>query len=384
MRAILIVLDGIGVGSLPDAIHYGSANANTLLHSIGGNGLRHLPFLRELGFSFFFNGDNSFFKRKVVLGKLRPITKDNDSGPIHWEMMGIIRKGRLPLFPKGIPKHILRELEKRTGYRLIGNIMIEEGQALKGLRDKHGETAKPILYTTTDSVVQIASMEKYVPLEDLYMICRTLRELLPTAGRIIAKPFILNEKGEYERDNKNRRDYMIAPPHQDFLLPKLQEKKIITIGIGKIGDFFHGVGISEEIKTGSNLEGIKATVNSLKSLKEGFVFVNLVDFDMKGHSNDTKGMFQLLKEFDSKLPVIIKEMNDDDLLILTSDHGCDPTQNTKTHTREYGLLVCYHKKIKKYKNIGTRRTFAGIAATLANYFRVDFKPEEVFYNFTGD
>ncbi len=382
MRAILIVLDGIGVGRLSDASHYRGINPNTLSHSIG-NRLDALPFLSKFGFSYFLNRNN-YFGEKVLVGKLRPITKDNDSGPIHWEMMGIKRKGRLPLYPKGVPNGIVRDLEKRTGYKFIGNVMVKEGRILKKLRIQHESNAHPILYTTTDSVIQVAAMKKHVPIKDLYVICETLRELLPAAGRIIAKPFILNKDKEYERDSKNRKDYMLNPPHRKFLLPKLQEKKIPTIGIGKIGDFFQGIGISRGIKTGSNLEGIEATISTLQSLKKGLIFTNLVDFDMMGHSNNKEGMFDLLRQFDRKLPSIIKRMNEDDLLILTSDHGCDPTQSTKTHTREYGLLVCYQKKLKEYRDMGSELFFVDIATTLADYFNVDFKPGNLFYKFSNN
>jgi len=349
------------------------------MHTIG-NKLNTLPSLHKFGFSYFLNGDN-FIKEKVAVGKLKPITKDNDSAPIHWEMMGIIKKERLPLYPSGVPLSILKKLEKETGYKFIGNVMVEKGETLKNLQDEHQKTGMPIIYATTDSVIQIASMEEHVPLEDLYMICEVARKLLPDVGRIIAKPFIINEEGNYERDNKNRKDYIIPLSHQEFLLSKLEERKIPTVAIGKIGDFFHGTGILKEIKTSSNLEGIEAIIDSLKKIKKGFIFANLVDFDMMGHSNDTKGMFKLLKEFDNKLPLIVKEMKRDDLLILTSDHGCDPTQETKTHTREYGLLVCYQKKMKKFKNMGSSWKFIDIATTLADYFKIDFKPGKSFYKF---
>lgn len=377
MRAILIVLDGLGVGSLPDANHYGCSNSNTVKNAIG-NKSNLLPFLYKFGFSYFLN-QNYTKGENIIVGKLNPITKDNDSAPIHWEMMGIVRKKRLPLYPKGIPQIILKELERETGYEFIGNIMVEKGQTLKNLRDKHKKTGMPIIYSTTDSVIQVASMEKYVSLKDLYMICEIARKLLPDVGRIIAKPFIVDQKGSYQRDNKNRKDYIIDLHYQNSLLLKLQEQKIPTIAIGKIIDFFQGKGISKEIKTGSNLEGIKAIIKSLKKLKKGFIFSNLVEFDMMGHSNNVKGMFDLLKQFDNMLPEIIKNMKKDDLLILTSDHGCDPTKETKTHTREYGILVCYHKKIKTIKSIGTHWQFIDIASTLADYFEVNFNPGKSFY-----
>ena len=385
MRAIVVILDGVGVGALSDAAHYGAAQANTLSNVLGKKGLCGFDALREFGFSYFLNNKQEkgqkYEKDGLVVGKLKPITKDNDSGPIHWEMMGVVRKERLPLYPGGISKLVLKKLEKETGYKFIGNIMIERSCTLDELRKQHQDSALPVLYATSDSVVQVAAMEECVPLKDLYKICEKLRQFLPLAGRIVAKPFILNKNMAYERDNRNRKDYMLAPPRRNLLLLKLQERKIPTIGIGKISDFFQGVGISKEVKTGSNLEGIRETKKALSTLKKGFIFTNLVDFDICGHSNDTKGMLRLLKQFNDNLPSIVKKMKDGDLLILSSDHGCDPTQETKTHTRENGLLVCYQKNSKRQGVSVFNGGFIDIAATLADYFKINFKQGVSFVDF---
>jgi phosphopentomutase len=380
MRVILIVLDGVGSGSLPDAKFYNrNTNANTLLHVVD-NRLHELPFLSRFGFSYL-TGNNQDLSSGVAVGRIRPITKDNDSAPIHWEMMGIIREGRLPLYPQGIPSNILEEIKRLSGYDFIGNVMVEKGSILTELRNEHMKTEKPIIYTTTDSVIQIAATIKHVPLSELYRICRIVRNLVPEVGRVIAKPFKINELGEYERDNKNRKDYILELPTNDFLLPKLQDAGIPILAIGKIADFFQNKAISKSISTGSNREGIKAIVQNLRNMKKGLIFANLVDFDMKGHSNDKEGMFSLLKEFDNEMPSILEEMLDDDLLIITSDHGCDPTQDTKTHTREYGILI-YHKiAMNKFIELGSDWNFTDISTTISDYFHLNFKPGKIFNKF---
>ncbi len=378
MKVILLVLDGVGVGSLPDANEYGTSTANTLVNSLGNSRLDQLPFLKQIGFSYFF-GENDQLKKGVV-GKLAPITKENDTAPIHWEMMGIKDAKRHTIYPNGIPQPVLNKLEQETEYKFIGNVMVEYGDTLSHLRDEHKKTKHPIIYCTTDSVVQVAAMEEYIPIENLYAICKVLRRLLPNVGRVIAKPFIINEDGNYERNNKKRRDYAISIPNDNFLLPKLEAVDIATIGVGKIGELFQNLGISKSIKTGSNTEGIATTIEVINNLKKGLVFANLTDFDMMGHSNNVQGMIELLKELDDKLPSVIDSMGDEDLLILTSDHGCDPTQSTKTHTREYGILLCFQKRMQnKLAYVGN---FADLASVTACYFGINFNPGNVFYDFS--
>ena len=374
-RLIIIVLDSVGIGYLPDADTYGDTGANTLGHIASFSHNLSLPNMISLGLG---NIDmtNQLTKSKNILGSYtksaqKSAGKDTTTG--HWEIAGIILDKPFPVFETGFPSEFIHQFEKKIGIETIGNYAASGTQIINDLGDIHFESHKPIVYTSADSVFQIAMHEDIYPIEQQYEICTIARNMLQGeygVGRVIARPFT-GSAGQYTR-TKNRKDFSLTPPHS--LLDAICENGQQVYGIGKIYDIFDGRGITESIKTADNNEGINHTINAIKEWKnDGLIFTNLVDFDMHyGHRRDIEGYAACLNEFDRRLPQILDALSEDDILIITADHGNDPSFKGTDHTREYIPILIYGNKIKKNYRISDRETFADIAATASDALGIKF------------
>lgn len=371
-RVILIILDSVGIGALPDAKQYRDDGCNTLANIANHLQGINLPNLETLGLGLISNikGIKNNITPQAFYGKMAERSAGKDSTTGHWEIAGLVTKKPFPTFPKGFPPKIIKEFITKTGQEILGNYPASGTEIIKQLGEEHLKTKKLIVYTSADSVFQIAAHEKTVPLEELYKICEITREILNPyqVGRVIARPFI-GKPGSFVR-TKNRKDFSLKPPC-DTLLNILEKNNINILGIGKIKDLFGGSGISNCLSTKNNHDGIHKTINALKKTKENLIFTNLIDFDMiYGHRNDIFGYAKALLEFDNHLPEILTCLNDDDLLIITADHGCDPTFKGTDHTREYVPLLVYTKGCFPGKNLGTRESFADVGQTIAEIFNV--------------
>lgn len=375
-RAFLIVLDSFGIGALPDAHLFGDTGANTL-GSVAGSKKLQIPNLISLGLGNI-DGVNCIEKADTplgVFGKCEEKSMGKDTTVGHWEIAGLISKNPMPTYENGFDNEIIDEFEKRTGKRVICNKPYSGTQVIYDYGKEHIETGALIVYTSADSVFQIAAHEDVVPLEELYKYCQIAREMLVgkwAVGRVIARPFV-GELPNFKR-TANRRDFSLEPTGET-LLDALKKNDLDVISVGKINDIFASRGITEKYKTHSNLEGINKTIELAGKAFNGLCFTNLVDFDMVyGHRNDIEGYASALSEFDSYLPKLISALGDDDLLIITADHGCDPGDASTDHTREYVPLLIYKKGIT-WKNLGTLPSYSIIASTLAEYFDIDFRAE---------
>lgn len=371
----IIVLDGVGIGELPDAGRYGDSGSNTLRNIANAVGGLNLPNLEKLGL-----GNISDIKglRKVEnpmasFGKLAEISKGKDSTTGHWEISGLYVDTDFSYFPNGFPEEIINKFKELTGCKgILGNKAASGTEIIKELGDEHVQTGFPIVYTSADSVFQIAAHEEIIPLEDLYKICRITREkvLAPPllVGRVIARPFT-GEKDNYTRTT-NRKDFSLDPP-SDTILDLLSKNNITTVAIGKVNDLFNYKGIKVKEKTKSNSEGCYKLLEYASGGKDNFIFTNLVDFDVYyGHRNDPAGFAEALKEFDNFLPEFLASFDDSDVLVITADHGNDPTTPGTDHSREYTPLLYYRKNLIG-KNLGIRKTFSDIGKTAAAYFRIE-------------
>lgn len=381
MRAICIVLDSVGIGALPDAYKYGDENAATLQNLAKAVGGLNLPNLQKLGLGNIENilGLDPVSKPLASYGKMLELSPGKDTTTGHWELMGIKLEKPFPLFPNGFPLDFIRRFEKAIGREVLGNYAASGTEIIMQLGDEHVKTGKPIVYTSADSVFQIAAHEEVIRLEELYRICKIAREMLqpPELGvaRVIARPFI-GTSGNYKRTS-NRHDYSL-PPIKETLLDYLQKNNIITYGIGKIYDIFAGKGITRHVTTTGNSDGMQKTYNALMEIRDGFIFTNLVDYDMLyGHRRDVWGYKKALEEFDNWLGEFIKLLDEKDLLIVTADHGCDPTYKGTDHTREYVFVLAYQKG-KEAKNLGVRQGFWDVAATIAKHFNLNFEVGKAF------
>lgn len=370
-RAIVIVLDSVGIGALPDASEFGDAGAHTLGHIYEKRKRLMLPNMYSMGLSLIegsrlpkFNG----YSLNGSYGRAMEIAKAKDTTCGHWEMAGLAMERPFRTFPNGFPKELMDEFEKRIGRKTLGNCVASGTAIIQKLGDEHVRTGYPIVYTSADSVFQIAAHEDVIPLDELYKICETAREMLNGeyfVGRVIARPFV-GADGNYTR-TENRRDYAV-PPIRDTILDGLCDKGCTTIAVGKIEDIFAHRGISLADHTKNNRDGIEAAVRYIDNGAGDFVFVNLVDFDMLyGHRNDIEGYAKALEYFDSQLPRILGAMKEGDLLIITADHGCDPGFPGTDHTREYIPILTNGKTFKNGVALGTRRSFADIGATVYEY-----------------
>lgn len=374
MRAILIVLDSVGIGELPDAGDYGDCGSNTLLNIKKTIPEMELPNLFQLGLSHI-DGASMLSQKPYtptgIYGKLGEKSKGKDTTTGHWEIAGIVTEVPFPTYPKGFPKEVTDEFEKRTGKKVIGNCTASGTEIIQRLGDEHVKTGDLILYTSADSVFQIAAHEDIVPLPELYKICETAREMLQGehgVSRVIARPFT-GTSGNYKR-TANRKDFSL-PPTAKTMLDYIKEAGKTTAAVGKIEDIFCGAGITDAVHIDGNMDGVNQTLNYMDTVKEGLIFTNLVDFDMLyGHRNDPKGYAESLMAFDERLPEIMEKLRDDDILFITADHGCDPTTPSTDHSREYVPLLVYGKKLKENINLGIRDSFADIGATIMAHLNV--------------
>lgn len=368
-RAIVIVLDGVGIGALPDADHYGDVGSNTLVNTAKVAPLS-LPNMEKMGLGNIaeISGVKRVEKPMASYGKLAERSPGKDTTTGHWEIMGLVLERPFPTYPKGFPDSILTEFCNATGRGYLENKTASGTEIISRLGEEHQRTGKWIVYTSADSVFQIAAHEETVPLEELYDACKKARTILQgehAVGRIIARPFV-GTPGDYQRAQAHRHDYSLVPTSNTFM-DWAKEAGHSVIGIGKIEDIFVGKGLTKALHQGDNHEGIHHTINEVKDAPDhSFIFTNLVDFDSRyGHRNDPKGMAEALMEFDRHLPDILAGMRENDLLIITADHGCDPTMPGTDHSREHIPMLAYRKGMEHGQEIAKRESFADIAATLA-------------------
>jgi phosphopentomutase len=368
---IIIILDSVGVGELPDAAQYDDVGSNTLGNLAEVVGGLELPNLETLGLGKIIplKGLSADLKAKAAFGRMAAIAPGKDSITGHWELMGYIAALAQPTYPRGFPDRIVRTLEQQTGRRYLGNVPASGTDIIKQMGTEHLSTASPILYTSADSVLQIAAHEEVIPLQELYRICEIARKIMTGAdavGRIIARPFV-GEPGDFRR-TVNRKDFSLEAPGKT-VLDLLLKAGISVLGIGKIEDLFAGRGLSYSIHTKSNREGLEETLDAIQNDITGLIFTNLVDFDMLwGHRNDPDGYYRGLREVDQFIPNLMDALKPDDVLVFTADHGCDPTTPSTDHSREYVPILIYGDTLKGDVNIGRRETFADLAATVAEYF----------------
>lgn len=366
-RVIIIVLDSLGVGELPDASFYGDAGSNTLAHTAKAAGGLSVPTLQSFGLGCLTDvaGVPCTDAPKAAFGKMAERSKGKDTTTGHWEMAGIILENPFPTFTGGFPPEIIEPFELATGRKVLGNIKASGTEIIVSLGEEHMKTGRPIVYTSADSVFQIAAHEEVVPLELLYEWSAAARNLLRdehAVGRVIARPFT-GEPGNFRR-TANRKDYALDPPGLT-LLDKLAAAGHHVVGIGKIPDIYNGRGITAGFHTKDNDEGMSMVLEAMDRYHNGLIFTNLVDFDMVyGHRNDADGYARALERFDTQLPAVLEKMKDTDLLIILADHGCDPTFPHTDHTREYVPLLVYGKNAKPV-NLGIRQTFADAGETVA-------------------
>lgn len=373
-RVFLIVLDSFGIGEMADAADYGDKGTNTI-GSVSTSQYFHVPNLKRLGL-FNIEGVTCKKQEKVenplaAVARMREASKGKDTTIGHWEIAGMISKKPLPTYPNGFPKEVLDEFSRLTGRGVLCNSTYSGTEVIKDYGDEHVKTGDLIVYTSADSVFQIAAHEEVVPLETLYDYCKKAREMLQGehgVGRVIARPFV-GESGNYTR-TAHRHDYSLLPP-KTTMLDEIKAAGKDVLAVGKINDIFAGKGITSFVYTSGNAEGIERTIEYFDKAFEGLCFVNLVDYDMLyGHRRDVDGYAKALTYFDEKLPLIMEKMREDDVLMITADHGCDPAYTKTTdHTREHTPFLMYGKNIKPV-NYGTRDTFADIAATVLDYLGI--------------
>ena len=371
-RVVFIVLDSVGIGAMYDAEAYGDVGSNTIGNIAKAVGGLSIPNLERLGLGKIapLQGVSAEVAAIGNYGKMAELSAGKDTTNGHWEMMGIKLDKPLPTYPDGFPPEIMDEFERRIGRKTLGNKPASGTEIIKELGDEHVRTGYPIVYTSADSVFQIAAHEEVIPLEELYNMCKIARELLVgehAVGRVIARPFI-GSNGNYTR-TANRHDYS-----RDFgrtVLNEMDEQGLTVMGIGKIYDIYGGSGVNGKVGTKNNMDGVDKTLEQMKQVEKGLIFTNLVDFDaLYGHRNDPEGFAKAIVDFDQRLPEILDALREDDLLILTADHGCDPTHPGTDHTREYVPLLVYGKNAKQGVDLGTRKTFADLGATIADNFGV--------------
>ena len=373
-RVFLIVLDSLGIGEMPDAAAFGDKNCNTLKR-ISTSPEFCIDNLIKMGLG---NIDGVNFLKKAELpsaafARMTELSAGKDTTIGHWEIAGVVSDSPMPTYPDGFPSEILDEFSKKTGRGVLCNKPYSGTKVIADYGEEHIKTGDLIVYTSADSVFQIAAHEDIVPPEALYEYCRIAREILVgyhAVGRVIARPFVGNYP-DFTRTS-NRHDFSVEPL-KETLLDAIKSANKTVYAVGKIFDIFAGKGVTQKVFTTSNLDGIEKTLKALDTDFNGLCFINLVDFDMLyGHRQDINGYAKALTEFDRYLPEITTKMRDDDILVITADHGCDPGDDSTDHTREYTPLIVYGKSVKPI-NLGTRKTFADIAATVADYLDVDFK-----------
>jgi len=375
-RVFLIILDGVGVGALPDASFYHDEGSNTLGNLAKKVHGLNLPNLQKLGLGNIIKIEGVPAETKLFgdFGKAIEISAGKDSTTGHWEIMGVINEYPFPTYPDGFPKEVINAFIKKTGCKgVLGNKAASGTEIINELGEEHLKTHFPIVYTSADSVFQIAAHERIYPLKKLYKMCEIARnEVLigkHRVGRIIARPFVGERKGEFERTG-HRKDFSVNPPSKT-IMDLLTAQNISVVGVGKIEDLFNFQGITESIHTPHNPETMDMILSFCKKIDRGLIFANLPDFDtLWGHRNNVEAFAAGLEKFDSWLPELFDRLMETDVLILTADHGCDPTTKSTDHSREYTPILIYGKGIKKGVDIGIRKTFADIGATIADIFQI--------------
>jgi phosphopentomutase len=374
-RIFLIVMDSVGIGELPDAKLYNDLGANTIGHISARLGGLAMPHLQAFGLGNI--AENLGFEPATTpiahYGKMQELSVGKDTTAGHWEIMGVEVKVPFKTYPNGFPDSLIHGLEERVGRKVIGNKPASGTEILDELGQEQMENGSLIVYTSADSVLQIAAHEEIVPLEELYRICEIAREMTLNeehmVGRVIARPF-LGQPGNFVR-TANRRDYSVKPIRAT-VMNELVDSGFDSIAIGKISDIYAGEGVSQSIKTKSNMDGVDKLLDCMDLPFKGLSFLNLVDFDAKyGHRRDPLGYGRALEEFDARLPEILQKLREKDLLIITADHGNDPTHHGTDHTREYVPLFAYYPNIIQTNHLGIRKTFADIGATIADNFGIE-------------
>ncbi len=369
-RFALVVLDSVGIGEMPDAAEWGDAGSDTLGHILEAES-PNLPNLRKLGLGNIRPLKNltPHERPEGSFGKAAIFSKGKDTTVGHWEMAGLYTPSPFPTYPKGFPPRIIEPFQKSIGRKVLGNKPASGTEIIKELGTEHTQTGNPIVYTSADSVFQVAAHEGVIPLEELYRICEVARVLLDgpdRVARVIARPFI-GAPGSFQRTG-NRKDFAIPPPDKT-LLDFLKERGLATVGVGKIPSVFDDRGVSEALPAHNNAEVVEQTVSALSRSGDGLIFANMVDFDMLwGHRNDVKGYAGGLESFDSRIPDLKTALREDDCLILTADHGCDPTSVSTDHSREYVPILVFSHRLAGGVNLGTRNTMADIGQTIARNF----------------
>lgn len=383
-RVIIIVMDSVGIGELPDAAKYGDVGSNTL----GNIALQmkdfKLPHLEKMGLGNIaqIKGIELQKNPSACFGKMGELSPGKDTTTGHWEIAGLVLDKPFPVYPDGFPWEIIEKFEKAVGRKTLGNVVASGTEIINRLGEEHMETGYPIVYTSADSVFQIAAHESIISIEELYDMCEKARALLDgrhAVGRVIARPFE-GDTGNFKRTTR-RRDFSLEPTGKT-VLDYAVESGLRVKAVGKIEDIFCKRGITDAVHTKSNMEGVDKTLEYIHEPFEGIIFTNLVDFDMLyGHRNNVEGYGQALMEFDSRIPEIMGALKEDDMLIITADHGCDPTTPSTDHSREYIPLLVYGKQFRQGVDLGIRKSFSDIAATSAEILGLDVPLKgESFYS----
>lgn len=381
-RVVLLVLDSVGVGELPDAGDYGDSGSNTLGNISRAVGGLKMPNLGRLGLGNIIpvEGVPPVESPAASYGRMAEKSAGKDTTTGHWEMAGIIMKQPFPVYPNGFPAGLIKTYEEKIGRRVLGNKAASGTAIIEELGAEHMKTGFPIVYTSADSVFQVAAHEEIIPLEELYRICRIAREMLAgehAVGRVIARPFE-GKPGSFRR-TVNRHDFSLKPPGAT-ILNILSDNGVQVTAVGKIKDIFAGEGVTNAVSTKGNYEGMEKSLQLMESDITGLVFTNLVDFDMLyGHRNNPRGYADALEELDRWLPRLFNALKEDDVLIITADHGCDPTTPSTDHSREYVPLLIYGKGVLGGVDLGVRESFADIAATVAEIFGLKFDVGRSFW-----
>ncbi|MDA8234050.1 MAG: phosphopentomutase [Clostridia bacterium] len=373
-RIILMIMDSAGIGALPDAGEYGDLGVNTLGHTAEAVGGLKAPNMASLGLGNIapLKGVEAASQPKGAFGKMAEVSAGKDTTTGHWEIAGCILERPFSTYPQGFPREVIEEFETRIGRKTLGNVVASGTVIIEELGAEHMKTGYPIVYTSADSVFQIAAHEEVIPIEEQYRMCETAREMLVgehAVGRVIARPFI-GQPGSFKRTER-RHDFSLKPV-KPTILDKMMEKGLAVMAVGKIKDIYADRGITHHLAAKSNMDGVDKTLEFMEKGERGLIFTNLVDFDMLyGHRNNAKGYAEALEAFDGRLPEIFAGLKADDLLIITADHGCDPTSEGTDHTREYVPLLVYGQDIKSGVNLGVRKSFADVGATIGQVFGID-------------
>jgi phosphopentomutase len=381
-RAILVVLDSVGIGGAPDAARYGDEGSNTLGNTARAVGGLHLPNLGRLGLGNLtpVEGVPPTERPAGAYGRMTEMSPGKDTTTGHWELAGVTLDSPFPVYPDGFPPDLIAEYERRIGRKVLGNYPVSGTVVIQELGQEHMRTGYPIVYTSADSVFQVAAHEEIIPVEELYRICGIAREMLDgehAVGRVIARPFV-GQPGAFTRTER-RKDFSLLPP-KPTILDRVKEAGLEVMGVGKIEDIFAHRGLTQSNHTGNNMDSLDAILQFMAQDDPGLIFANLIDFDMLyGHRNNPRGYADTLEAFDRRLPELLAALRRNDLLILTADHGNDPTTPSTDHSREQVPLLLTGSQVRAGAELGTRSTFADVAATIAELLRVEPPPAGVSF-----